>query len=91
MKLTTFEIIREQVPIEKIRLLAKIEDDELLKSFFAYFVCIAGGAKLVTKANKIAILKEMISRGANGEELTKKLNICKRTLKRIESGTRENS
>jgi len=74
-----FDLIAGLTPTTTIRMLANIQDDELLRKLFAFIVCeTAGGlSEFPTKAHKLELAKEFQSRGVPCDTLAEvlKLNI----------------
>lgn len=78
-----FDLIAGLTPTTTIRMLANIQDDELLRKLFAFIVCeTAGGlSKFPTKSHRTEIAKEFHKRGTSLSALSEILNINTKYLK----------
>jgi len=83
VELKAFDLIADCTPIRTIRLLAQIEDDELVQKLFAFIVCeTAGGlSEFPTKSHRTEIAKEFNKRGIPLDDLARLLNINIKYLK----------
>jgi len=84
-----FDLIAGLTPTTTIRMLANIQDDELLRKLFAFIVCeTAGGlSEFPTKSHRVEITKEFINRGVDASTMIDILDISKKTIQRLKNET----
>jgi len=81
VKISSFNLVKEQIPVETIRGLLNIKDDELLKLFFSYMVCeSASNMRLPHKQHKTEIAKALMDNGVKDKDIKEILHLNKSTL-----------
>lgn len=86
---TAYELIKDLVPTSSIRILARVEDDELMRKMFAFLVCeFCGGIREIpTKTHRIELAKECLNRGIDVKRIKEVLKVSRTTIHRIKHET----
>ena len=89
VKVSAYELIRDLVPITTIKILSRVEDEELMRKMFAFLVCEACGgiSEIPTKTHRIELAKEALSRGISTKRIKEVLKVSRTTLHRIKHET----
>jgi len=84
-----FDLIVGLTPTTTIRMLANIQDDDLLRKLFAFIVCeTAGGlSEFPTKSHRVEITREFMHRGVDASTMIELLDISKKTIQRLKNET----
>lgn len=87
VKVTSFDIVKDLVPVSFIRKLAEFKDDELVRLMFAYLICEhLGGLRIEeipSKMHKRYIAIECLKRGWGEKRIVAAIGISRKTIKRI--------
>lgn len=89
VKVSAYELIRDLVPISTVKIIAKVEDEELMRKMLAFVVCEACGgiSEIPTKTHRVELAKECLNRGIDVKRIKEVLKVSRTTIHRIKHET----